>query len=179
MGSDVVLANKHTTNTCIKHHLSHSLEKTGKCNSMLIYVSPLDGKDNRLWLGCLLTNGSSSIVVPHSTHTKLVPSKLGSLLKEAVVKKLTQDPSTSTSDISLGHALGFCPISVSIAAANKKTLENFEQSQRIDFSGDSSELTMLDFDKLVKEKIDICESKIAEDNEMYRKVLDLTTPYMR
>lgn len=173
------LANKHTTNTCIRHHLSHSVEKTGKCDSMLIYVSPLDAKDNRRWLGCLPTNGSSSIVAPHSTHSKPVPSKLGSLLKEAVIKKLAQDPSTSTTDISLGHALGFCPISVSIAAANKKTLENFVQSQRIDFSGDSSKLTVSDFDKMVKEKIDIYESKIAEDNEMYRRVLDLTTPYMR
>ena len=173
------LANKHNNNTCIKHHMSHSLEKTGKCDSVLIYVSPLDPKDNRRWLGCLPTNGSSSNVVPHSTHPKPVPSKLGSFLKEAVVKKLEQDPSTSTSDISIGNALGFCPISVSLVAANKKTLENFVQSQRIDFSGDNSKLTVSNFDKLVKEKIDILESKIAEDNEMHGKVLDMTTPYMR
>ncbi|KZS07317.1 Uncharacterized protein APZ42_029005 [Daphnia magna] len=98
------LAKKHTTNTCIKHYLSHSLEKTGKCDSMLIYVSPLD-------------------VVPHSTHTKPVPSQLGSLLKEAVVKKLAQDSSTSTGDISLGHALGFCPISVDHCCQQKNARE--------------------------------------------------------
>ncbi|KAK4028814.1 hypothetical protein OUZ56_021832 [Daphnia magna] len=117
------LAKKHTTNTCIKHYLSHSLEKTGKCDSMLIYVSPLDGNDNRRWLDCMPTNGSSSIVVPHSTHTKPVPSQLGSLLKEAVVKKLAQDSSTSTSDISLGHALGFCPISVDHCCQQKNARE--------------------------------------------------------
>ena len=173
------LANKHSTNTCIKHHLSHSLERTGKFDSMLIYISPLDPKDNRRWLGCLPTSGSSSFVLPHLTHTMPVPSKIGSLLKEAVVKKLAEDPSTSTSEISIGHALGFCPISVSLAAANKKTLENFVQSQRIDFSGDSSKLTISDFDKLIKEKIDLLESEKAEDKQMYRRVLELTSPYMR
>jgi hypothetical protein len=119
------LANKHSTNTCIKHHLSHSLERTGKFDSMLIYISPLDPKDNRRWLGCLPTSGSSSFVLPHLTHTMPVPSKIGSLLKEAVVKKLAEDPSTSTSEISIGHALEFCPISGSLAAANKKTTQVF------------------------------------------------------
>jgi hypothetical protein len=123
----------------MKLHLSNSLEKTGKCDSMLIYVSPMDYKDNRRWLGCLPTNGSSSNAVPHSTHPKPVPSKVGFFLKEAGVKKLAQDPSTSTCDISIGQALGFCPISVPLAAANKKkTIEKLVQSQRIDFIGETA-----------------------------------------
>jgi hypothetical protein len=123
----------------MKLHLSNSLEKTGKCDSMLIYVSPMDHKDNRRWLGCLPTNGSSSNAVPHSTHPKPVPSKVGFFLKEAGVKKLAQDPSTSTCDISIGQALGFCPISVPLAAAKKKkTIEKLVQSQRIDFSGETA-----------------------------------------
>lgn len=111
--------------------------------------------------------------------SKASSSKLGSFLKEAVVKKLAQDPSTSTCDISKGQALGFCPISVSLAAANKKTIEKLVHSQRIDFSGDNSKLTVSNFDKLVKEKIDILESQVAEDSVMHQKVLDMTTPYMR
>ncbi len=114
-------------------------------------------EDIRRCLGCLQTDFFSS--APNSTHPKPVPSKLGSLLKEAVVKKLAEDTSNSTIEISIEHALGFCPIRVSIAAKFWK----FCLTKKINFVS----------------KVYNLESKKAEDKQVYCRVLELTTPYMR
>ena len=102
-------------------------------------------------------------------------------MKEAIIVALEKDPSITADDISKGNSIGFNPMIASPATAHKDTLSNFVKMIRTKFdcSGYSCRNTIEQFDAIVKANIDEKDSKLAESEELNRRVLNLSTPYIR
>ena len=175
-GCSRCIPNINRKNDCLCHPTA-PLKQTGKCPSTLVYIRPLLDSDKRRWLGLLKTDPSPG--KPSHNHLEPIESKLPSVLKDDIRKLVTENPDFTNSDISKGVGLGYSPMMISPAAANKTTLSNFSSRSRNHLSGNSAKVIIEDFNKYVKNGIDENDEERGWDPLIIAGIMNQTTPYLR
>lgn len=164
-------SNKQRENKCLRHELL-SLESTGNCNGVFVYVYPKDKEDRRRWLGFLTTNAEGH------NHPCPITTKPGSQLVEIVADCVRRDPTKMPGDLAKGYGLPCFPGAISIAGANKSCLANIRNKYLIDTGSATAINLVIRFDVLIKAQIDSTDSVFQDENTM-TKINDMTTPYLR
>lgn len=114
-------------------------------------------------------------------HPIPIESKMDSIIKDDIKTSLNVDPSVTPSKISNGYGIGYSPITVSNAAGNNNTLNNFvyRTKAKDPISACNSRNLLSNFEKYVSNKVDNPDMEKSVDKERNEEVLKLCSPYSR
>lgn len=170
------VTNRKNENPCLNHP-GVPLIASGKCRGSFVVIKPDDLESNERWLGFF----SNVQMSARHDHPIPIESKMDSISKDDIKTSLNVDLSITPSKISNGYGIGYSPITVSNAAGNNKTLNNFvyRTKAKDPESACNSRNLLSNFEKYFSNKVDNPDTEKSVDKERNEEVLKLCSPYSR
>lgn len=162
------VSNRKTENPCLNDP-GVPLVETGKCRGLFVFIKLDDAESKERWLGFF----SNVQINARHDHPIPIESKMDSMIKDDIKTFLTADPSITPSKISNGYGIGYSPITVSNAAGNNNTLNNFvyRSKAKDPESASNSRNLLSNFEKYVSNKVDNPDTEKSVDKERNEEVL--------
>ena len=173
-----VLPNSAIKNTCVDHPTSGLIRVTN-CEVEFVYIRPIERSNNQRWIGGLVRKHKFSKKCNLHNHNNIVRHRIPTKVRKDIAHAVESNPTLTTSELSCGKGLGYCPAAADLSAAHKGRL-NMIRRQVLEKTDKPCKgyLSLLEMEKIA-DQVDDKDQQTEGSDKVSTEYKKLCRPYMR
>ena len=175
---EYALPNAAIKNTCINHPTSPLIRVTN-CDVEFVYIRPIDSGNNQRWLGGLLRKHNFRKICNFHNHNVITRHRIPTNVRKDIAHAVKSNPTLTTSELSCGKGLGYCPAAADLSAAHKGRLNTIRRHvlEKSD-KPSCGYLSLLEMEKIA-DQVDNNDKQKEGSDKVSTEYGKLCRPYMR